>query len=329
MKKTIIILMSLCCMIAQAAVKDLSRKETANCYMVPSGAAQYSFNALVRGNGVAIADECATIKASEIKAVKLLWQDAPVVDAKSVVFTGSKIEFWTLPGTKTGNAVIAIYSDKSCREGSCLWSWHIWMTDAGDCEMAGVRFMDRNLGADGTGLQANGRNGLFYQWGRKDPFEQNGELTVPVVQGKQSIDYTWHNPRHFVTRDGRWCSDERYDMWCKGSSQQDCQSVRVTPQTKTMYDPCPAGYHVPNYCDILAVKASGSHGFIKAGARWYDFDPATPDKVGEFGYYWCATVDRHYLSRGSDYYIWNVGVGIGMGSHYYTCSAFSIRPQKF
>jgi len=107
------------------------------------------------------------------------------------------------------------------------------------------------------------------------------------------------------------------------------EQVCVTPDTKTMYDPCPAGYHVPNYCDIVRIKASGAHSFEKTGARWYDLTPDAPDKVGEYGYYWCATTDVHYLNRAGDYYIWNVGFGLAMGSHYFNSTAFCIRPQKF
>lgn len=313
----------------QAKVKDLSSKETANCYMVPAGTGQYSFNCLVRGNGVSVAGLPSTIKASQIKGVKLLWQDAQVVDASSVRLASGRIEFKTLPGVKTGNAVIALYSDKACSDGNCLWSWHIWMTDAADCEMAGIKFLDRNLGADGTELKKNGRNGLFYQWGRKDPFPQTGELQNPVVYGKHSAAFTIAHPDTFVSRDGRWFSDEVDDWWCKGSSQQNCMTVEVTPGTKTMLDPCPAGYHVPDVCAIIAIKGSGKHSFIKAGVRWYDVNPSTPDKVGELGYYWCATIDRLYQSRGGDFYIWNVGVGIALGSHYYSSSAFCVRPQKF
>lgn len=322
-------LMLLAGTVMQARVKDLSADETANCYMVPSGAASYSFNALVKGNGVAVCGESASIKASTVKGVKLLWQDANVVDAASVAYSGGRVSFKTCSGVKTGNAVIALYSDKACGDGTCLWSWHIWMTDARDSMMAGLFFLDRNLGADAPGLQDSGRNGLFYQWGRKDPFPQTGELACPVVAGKHSPAFAAAHPDTFITRDGRWFDGDFYDYWCKGSSQADCMSVKVTAETKTMYDPCPAGYHVPNICDIEKIKGSGKHSFIKAGARWYDVNPSTPDKVGELGYYWCATIDRLYQSRGGDFYIWNVGVGIALGSHYYNSSAFCVRPQKF
>lgn len=330
MKKYILTLFSLfCASFLQARSTDLSADGTANCYIVPAGAGQYSFNALVKGNGVEVCGMSSAISASSIKGVKLLWQDAPVVNAATVSYSDGRIGFKTMPKAVTGNAVIAIFSDKSCSEGRCIWSWHIWMTDAGDEEMGGVTFMDRNLGADGTGLQESGRNGLFYQWGRKDPFPQTGRFSGPVAYGKQTVEFAAAHPGTFLTRDGRWCEGESFDHWCKGSGQEDCMTVRVTPGTKTMFDPCPVGYHVPNICDIIVVKTSGKHTFVKAGARWYDLQPDTPDKAGKFGYYWCATIDRHYQSRGSDFYIWDVGVGIALGSHYYTCSAYTVRPQKF
>lgn len=324
-----ILFVAVCALVSLAAnaeALDLSDTETANCYMVPSGRQSYSFNALVKGNGIAPYGEPTAIPASQIKSVKLLWQDAEIIDASSVRFSKDRIFFKTRAEVLTGNAVIAIYSDKECSDGSCIWSWHIWMTDAKDCRMAGFEFLDRNLGADGTGLQENGRNGLFYQWGRKDPFSQTGALEKTIYCGKVTTGFLCSYPQTFVSRDGR-IVDINEALWCKASTGQDSRTVRLSIQTKTMYDPCPPGYHVPNYCDIALIKASGSHSFVKAGARWYDVQPADPDKVGESGYYWCATIGRNSRNGASDFYLWSLG--IGLGSHYYNSSAFCVRPQKF
>lgn len=328
MKRMISFAAGLLCAVSAFAATDLSKDGTANCYIVASGGRDYCFNAAVKGNGVAPYGERTEIGASEVKGVKLLWQDAEVVVASSVKYASGKIIFRTQTGTREGNAVIALYSDRNCTEGCCIWSWHIWMTDASDCEMAGVKFLDRNLGAASPALRQDGRNGLFYQWGRKDPFPQTGAVTTSAP-GKVSLAYAAANPWTFIVRSGRWMDCDFTALWCKGAARADERTLRVTPQTKTMYDPCPVGYHVPNPVDIYAIRASGSHSFLKAGARWYDLDPAVPDKVGELGYYWTALVDKDSGSRAVDFYIWNVGSGLAMKSHYYIGSAFSIRPQKF
>ena len=75
-----------------------------------------------------------------------------------------------------GNAVIGAFDEA----GELIWSWHIWLTDA-DVEAMAITtsagdIMDRNIGAY---TNSNGSTdtelvydsyGLYYQWGRKDPF---------------------------------------------------------------------------------------------------------------------------------------------------------------
>lgn len=119
-------------------------------------------------------------------------------------------------GTAVGNAVVALYNSKTAGSGEILWSWHAWVTDykpgeagvaaraantayqvaGGQVHTYGTEFqrvngtsrviMDRNLGAtkayyaapvanDATADQAFG---LFYQWGRKDPFPRADGATV-------------------------------------------------------------------------------------------------------------------------------------------------------
>lgn len=295
---------------------NLSVNGTANCYMVSKPAHSYSFDASVKGNGIAPYGEDPVISPKTVKGVKVLWQDESVIDPESVVFKNGKVVFKTGRKAKNGNAVIGIFPDKACSEGRCLWSWHIWFTDAVDSGMAGVVFLDRNLGADGVGLLESGLNGLFYQWGRKDPFPQTGCVEAAVYAEKRSVAFSVANPCTFISRDGRWTDDNK-SLWRMPSGSP-----------KTMYDPCPPGYRVPGYDAILRIRESGEHSFVKAGARWYDLIPATPDKVGELGYYWTDSLEPGSSSRSRDFYIWNVGTGIGLGSHYYNSSAFCVRPMK-
>ena len=96
---------------------------------------------------------------------------------------------------------------------------------------------------------------------------------------------------------------------------------------KTMLDPCPPGYCVPVYDDIVKLKTMGvKEGFIKAGAIWYDLDPSGQRMVGKAGWYWTSMRTPNRQSRSNDFYIWENG--IGLISQYYNASALSIRPQK-
>lgn len=76
-------------------------------------------------------------------------------------------------GSAKGNSVIAFYDN----DGTTIrWSWHIWVTDQPAFETVnGKVWMDRNLGATYVASNIDGNyfnycGGLFYQWGRKDPF---------------------------------------------------------------------------------------------------------------------------------------------------------------
>ena len=115
-------LLLLCCF-ALAAVSvraqvDLSAEGSANCYMVRKAAALYSFKATVKGNGIAPYGENTAIEAKAIRGVKLLWQDADVVESSSLSVKNGRVNFRSGKAL-TGNAVIAIYSDKACSEGNC------------------------------------------------------------------------------------------------------------------------------------------------------------------------------------------------------------------
>ena len=299
--------------ISTAARLDLSASETANCYMVSAGE-RYSFRADVKGNGVETLGLSAAIDIKAIKGIKVVWEDCDIINDESLKLSGNKILFATTQGATKGNALIGIYSDAACSEGCCIWSWHIWLTEAADCQIGGITFLDRNLGAYSAELGASGTNGCFWQWGRKEPFTASLEGIQVCRDEKKSFDFAIANPTTFISRNGRWMDIECGEAWRK----QGC---------KTMLDPCPAGYCVPIYDDILSLKMQGiKDGFLKAGAIWYDLDPSGQRMVGKAGWYWTSTPTPNRKSRSNDFYIWENG--IGLISQYYNASAFSIRPQK-
>ena len=86
-----------------------------------------------------------------------------------------------------GSAVVACVRD---RDNVILWSWHIWVVDSYPWEpIQGIntgRVMNRNLGAAktpvaGSLMQKNWPDpqemGMYYQYGRKDPFFGYDQLT--------------------------------------------------------------------------------------------------------------------------------------------------------
>lgn len=227
---------------------DLSAEGNANCYIVTASGA-YSFK-VVKGNG----------KESVGKAsyADVLWEsfgtdETPNVGdlISQVNYDGENIKFVTSDTYREGNAVIAVRDD----DEEILWSWHIWFTDMpADQEYlngAGI-YMDRNLGAISAAPGDPGSLGLMYQWGRKDPFLGSSSISAntkakstitwpPVVSCNEShgtMDYATSHPTTFITYDPL-----SYDWYFCGNSNPD--NTRWQSE-KTIYDPCPVGYRVPD-----------------------------------------------------------------------------------
>ena len=111
----------------------------------------------------------------------------------------------------------------------------------------GKYMMDRNLGARLTSFTSavyptvsnlSDYFGLYYQYGRKDPFPTAG--AVSTASGPVSIAESARNPGVFYTKadNGDWNlnSDVILDLWAGKSD---------TVLEKSALDPCPAGWRVP------------------------------------------------------------------------------------
>lgn len=217
---------------------DLSDDGTANCYLV-SMAGDYKFKA-VKGNS--------DVSVGDVATADVLWESfgtkvKPAVGAliSSASFSDGYIHFSTPKTFANGNAVIAAKDSK----GNILWSWHIWCSKEGWKNQvyrnnAGI-MMDRNLGATSATPGSVGALGLLYQWGRKDPFLGSSSIsgrTKALSTGTWSttVSSTTKITNEFVVKNPMvFCkspdNDLPYDNW---SSK------------KTIYDPCPAGWRVPD-----------------------------------------------------------------------------------
>lgn len=295
---------------ADGSEYDLSKTASANSYIVDGSNAGYAnkvfkFKAY-KGKG--------TTGVGKIKSVGILWEtwnNAETVTAKSVI---SAVDYdkqtaneyyeicFKMPASiHAGNAVIAAYDgDYEAGEptGNILWSWHIWVpstaiTSSTYGGISTAQMMDRNLGALVTAVGDADTDiaiescGLFYQWGRKDPFPGPGSLpggydaTSATVNGsvgtRAATSYTEIHkyPNYFVVTGGDstdadkdWSTDHSSSLW--GSS-------------KTAYDPCPPGWKLP-------IFASGT------GDIW---DSSVASKTGLAGYE--TNVAHHWIKLGVDY----------------------------
>ena len=246
---------------------NLSASGTANCYIVSSPGI-YKFRT-TKGNS--------STRVGSVASAVVLWETfgtdiAPNVGdlIKSVSYSKGDIIFTVASPFKEGNALIAAKDSK----GTILWSWHIWLTDMPKEQVyknnAGT-MMDRNLGAISAAIENVGSLGLLYQWGRKDPFlgssslsqAERAESTLnwpsPIFSSPNvgTIAYATSHPTTFIApADGYSGGDWYYPVsstWDKTRWQS----------SKTIYDPCPAGWRVPDggYAGVW-VKAKGENSDI-------------------------------------------------------------------
>ncbi len=158
---------------------------SANCYMLKPGG---SVNIPVsRANESALGTQIANVSTGWKAAIN--WQTAAglVTLDYSTYLSSGYFKVMAPSTTAKGNAEVVVTDAAGT---NVLWSWHIWVTDYDPTLSANVdvlngnTWMQYNLGA--TAL-ANGSNsfatsgGLFYQWGRKDPFPNSNNSGAPIA----------------------------------------------------------------------------------------------------------------------------------------------------
>ena len=249
---------------------DLSLAETANCYMITQPG-KYKFRADVKGNGVTTS--CGLDAATAgITEAKTYYRDGSNFLVGDPGYHDGYIYFQTTGGElPVGTVLVSALN----AEGKTLWSWHIWANkDIKDVELSnGSVWLNMNLGAHQVSFNKEGYNGYFYQWGRKDPFLQKytedakvATLTPFVSHASMtdgSLMNSIANPHIFyggyhpsgvtdITEDWSTYDDNEvvYDWWNKDITGDGQNAV---PAAKTMFDPCPAGYHVPVYSDLAGL----------------------------------------------------------------------------
>ena len=295
-----------------SSATDLSSSASANCYII-SEAGLYKFKT-VKGNS--------TTSVGSVASASMLWETFGTYKAPELLdlisgfcYKDGYIAFQTADTFKEGNAVIAAKD----ADGNILWSWHIWFTDQPQSHVynnnAGT-MMDRNLGATSATPGDVGALGLLYQWGRKDPFLGSSSISYEIgakstitwpsaVSSDSSngtIDYATANPTTYITY-----NNKNSDWYYTGDSSTDNTRWTTSDKGKSIYDPCPAGWRVPD---------GGSNGiWSKAGfgTKTYDstnegmsFSISSPSttwypasgcrsnggglgSVGNYGYYWSAS----------------------------------------
>lgn len=245
-----------------------------NCYIAAVPNVKYKFDTTVKAE---------TDEALATADVGILWQSSSALIqylnldddgfANFYIGFGEDEDGEATSEAPDGNAVIAAYDSA----GNIIWSWHIW-TAAKDPRTEnvatysnGLTFMGRNLGAYANSDESEKTEdiwkayGLYYQWGRKDPFLRpryydcarsmsetvyDADKNAVYISSEASdaekgtVSYTIAHPDVFLTANAEDGGD-----WLYGAGDN---SLWGTDGAKTEYDPCPKGWRVPSK-DAFAV----------------------------------------------------------------------------
>lgn len=210
------------------SMDNTGKQVTANCYIANDGNKDYKFKATVMGNGATtpastsgdqMASAIVPIALSPVTAF-VIWETGSkgdVIEDGSVKLVGNYVRFRAADNSINGNALIGVKN----ASGILIWSWHIWKTDyAPDVNNSNTydtyvtralsspvissstfKMMKYNVGATATNYTAAnaGDLGLFYQWGRKDPFVGASGWTnmsgtgSPHIGTTNTFSYEWHD----------------------------------------------------------------------------------------------------------------------------------------
>lgn len=229
--------------------------------------------------------------------------DGILMDVRRVV-VGGKDYLFAFPGRnvqKTGNVVVALNNGDTQK---IMWSWHLWIVD--EYPFDGPAYSDptytkavlnRDLGA----LKPNkistyvatddlALHGMLYQWGRKDPFAVSfasnntrklinaggSAFQYGVQSGYLSMKETVEKPSTMVSGGNNWLWEagtdyqgERvwYNLWGGTIVEGAARAAYDVPTDKTVFDPSPYGWKVPN-CGTESAW-SGYGPYLSRGTFYY------------------------------------------------------------
>lgn len=318
---------------------DLSSSGSANCYII-SASGLYKFKT-VKGNS--------NESVGNVASASILWETFGTDTAPELLdlicgfcYKDGYIAFQTADTFKEGNAVISAKD----ADGNILWSWHIWLTDQPQGQTyynnAGT-MMDRNLGATSDTPGDVGALGLLYQWGRKDPFLGSSSISSNTIakstiawpsavssdSSNGTIAYATANPTTFIGY-----NSNNHDWHYTGSSSTDNTRWTTSESSKSIYDPCPAGWRVPDGGDNgIWSKALGSSSFFsdeslynptnrgmnfsgKFGSDQTIWYPSSGHRSKYVGYLDLVGCEGDYWSASPDSYNSNNAYSLGFFSYY-------------
>lgn len=316
-----------------------------NSYIVSPGSAPILIP-VSRANGSSLGVQLGT---TDSFSASLVWTDnANKIASNSnlslvnAVGTGSSGYLMVKAGSAQGNAVVSVKDSSN----KILWSWHIWVTSYTPTPLGTGKFMDRNLGATSNTPNTIEAKGLLYQWGRKDPFPGSttltgtSEPTLYTVAGTTAITKTSvsvaDNLANAIANPATFYQGvaSLVDWYSNGAGKND---LLWGPSAKTVYDPCPAGWRVPQHglwgstnfalglnsttWDTAGMTWNGYGGWYPASGYRNDAS-GNLTNVSQSGMYWTATTSGIY---GFNLNFGTITGNVSIGYPTYRAAGFSVR----
>ena len=325
-----------------------TRPSVANSLIIdPTSTKAYGINIADKINAFwssSVGDQTTPIVAGTEWTAEVIWQDIPsrainFCSKSGVVKSGDTFEgkgttplYVKAAANVKGNVVVGI---KKKGESDYLWSWHLWLTDEPQL-VAG--FMDRNLGAESaTATDGAKTRGLYYQFGRKDPFVGSTEIYdingtskstgATIATGKVTFAKAVQTPATFYTYgsgNNDWASPNNYTSknW-NDISESD---------GKTFFDPCPEGWRLPTKAEYSNFSTTTFTWDATNSGRTYNGNwfPAagyrssvdgSMSSVGSYGTYWSASPN----SENYGYYLLFGSGDVSPAYYYNRAYGFSVR----
>jgi len=213
--------------------------------------------------------------AKPIASADVVWKEMGLTGELTAVYSDGKVKVSGIAGS--GNALVAVKDT----EGKILWSYHIWVPvadptktltypmDPAFTSVSSYEVMPMALGAVNT--SGDDAAGFYYQFGRKDPL---GRI-VPSTKAFVDCGVDWKTSTAII----RTTTGNVYDYSIQnptkmllGANQYSIAGLNVDisgfwgnssrgygrSYTKSVHDPCPAGYKtVPMELFTNFIKSGG------------------------------------------------------------------------
>lgn len=189
-------------------------------------------------------------------SAEVLWGGGEGGSVASASVVSSKL---TITASSTpGSALVAIKKGETI-----LWSYLIWVTESAPAEttLPGGAVIQSTLGGN-----------CYFQWGRKDPLLDG--CTYVENQGDNGLIYSIQHPNEYING-----GSNTSDWFTNNTEHPDNNLWGGSSGSKTVWDPCPAGWRVPKETDFYETALTELT--VDYAASFDKFGLLVPDGASE------------------------------------------------